>query len=122
MGGRAESVQWREYGFRGKRGALDRRPALVAPHMPRLDWQMWFAALDPAGARDWLVPPLEHLLRGTPAGVALLWHNPFPQRPPRYVHLAYYHYRFATPAERAGTPALWERQVLRHPPPALPPP
>jgi len=117
--GSADSLHWREYGFRWKPGDLDRRPAFVAPHMPRLDWQMWFAALDPAGARDWLVPLLEHLLRGTPDVVALLGHNPFPERPPRYVRLAYYHYRFATPAERAGTGAWWERQLLGYLTPAL---
>jgi hypothetical protein len=119
IAGSADSVHWREYGFRWKPGDLDRRPAFVAPHMPRLDWQMWFAALDPAGAREWLVPLLEHLLRGTPEVVALLGHNPFPERAPRYVRLAYYHYRFATPAERAGTGAWWERQFLGYLTPAL---
>jgi hypothetical protein len=117
--GSADSVRWREYGFRWKPGELDRRPAFVAPHMPRLDWQMWFAALDPAGARDWLVPLLEHLLRGTPEVVALLGHNPFPDRAPRYVRLAYYQYRFATPVERSGTGAWWERQFVGYLTPAL---
>ncbi|HEY5281768.1 MAG TPA: lipase maturation factor family protein [Polyangia bacterium] len=28
-----------------KPGDLNHRPAFVAPHQPRLDWQMWFAAL-----------------------------------------------------------------------------
>jgi hypothetical protein len=117
--GSADSVHWREYGFRWKPGDLARRPAFVAPHMPRLDWQMWFAALDPAGAREWLVPLLEHLLQGTPEVVALLGHNPFPDRAPRYVRLAYYHYRFATPAERSRTGAWWQRQFLGYLTPAL---
>ena len=117
--GSADSVQWREYGFRWKPGDPARRPAFVAPHMPRLDWQMWFAALDPDGAREWLVPLLEHLLRGTPEVVALLGSNPFPERAPRYVRLAYYHYRFSTPAERSRTGAWWERQFLGYLTPAL---
>jgi hypothetical protein len=115
----ADSVHWLEYAFRWKPGDVRRRPAFVAPHMPRLDWQMWFAGLDPAGARDWLVPLVEHLLRGTPEVVALLGHNPFPERAPRYVRLAYYHYRFATPAERSGTGAWWERRLLGYLSPAL---
>src|SRR6185437_4658084 len=36
---------WREYPFRYKPSELDRAPRWVAPHQPRLDWQMWFAAL-----------------------------------------------------------------------------
>jgi hypothetical protein len=51
--------------------------------------------------------------------VALLGHNPFPERAPRYVRLAYYHYRFATPAERAGTGAWWQRQFVGYLTPAL---
>ena len=31
--------------FAHKPGALDAPPTWVAPHQPRLDWQMWFAAL-----------------------------------------------------------------------------
>src|SRR3989442_10343308 len=80
--GGADSVHWREYRFRWKPGDPTRRPAFVAPHMPRLDWQMWFAALNPEGAREWLVPLLRHLLLGAPQVLALLGENPFPRAPP----------------------------------------
>src|SRR5207245_11204423 len=83
--GSADSVRWREYGFRWKPGDVAGRPAFVAPHMPRLDWQMWFAGLEPEGARSWLAPLLEHVLAGTPEVLALLGQNPFPGRPPAYV-------------------------------------
>src|SRR5205807_2927415 len=43
--GSRDGVEWSEYGFRWKPGDVHRRPAFVAPYMPRLDWQMWFAAL-----------------------------------------------------------------------------
>ncbi len=108
--GSRDSLAWREYPFRWKPGDVARRPSFVAPHQPRLDWQMWFAALDPAGAGPWLAALLERLLEGTPAVVALLAANPFPDGPPRYVRLAYYRYRFSTPAERAGTGAWWRRE------------
>jgi len=109
--GSVDSVAWREYGFRWKPGDVARRPRFVAPHQPRLDWQMWFAALDPEGARAWLGSLLGHLLRGTPEVVSLLGENPFPTGPPRYVRLAYYRYRFSTPAERARTGAWWQREL-----------
>lgn len=36
---------WWEVPFAYKPGNVSRAPPLVAPHQPRLDWQMWFAAL-----------------------------------------------------------------------------
>jgi len=108
--GSRDGAQWKEYGFRWKPGDVRRRPAFVAPHMPRLDWQMWFAALNPEGARDWLQSLMGHVLRGTPAVLALLGDDPFPDQPPRYVRLAYFRYRFSTPSERAASGAWWQRE------------
>ncbi len=44
--GSDDGVEWREYEFRYKPGDVSRRPPWNIPHQPRLDWQMWFAALD----------------------------------------------------------------------------
>ena len=44
--GSDDGVEWREYEFRYKPGDVARRPRWNIPHQPRLDWQMWFAALD----------------------------------------------------------------------------
>jgi hypothetical protein len=110
--GSRDGVQWSEYGFRWKPGDVRRRPAFVAPHMPRLDWQMWFAALNPEGAREWLPSLLRHVLAGTPEVLALLGHDPFPDAPPRYVRLGYFRYRFSTPSERAASGAWWQRERL----------
>ncbi len=109
--GSRDSVHWREYEFRWKPGDVTRRPGFVAPHQPRLDWQMWFAALDPAGAEAWLAGLMRGVLEGTPQVVSLLGADPFPDAPPRYVRLAYYHYRFSTRAERARTGAWWSREL-----------
>src|SRR2546430_2331552 len=108
--GSRDGVQWSEYGFRWKPGDVHRRPAFVAPYMPRLDWQLWFAALNPEGARDWLPSLLRHVLTGTPEVLALLGDDPFPNAPPRYVRLAYFRYRFSTPPERAASGAWWRRE------------
>ncbi|HKW41109.1 MAG TPA: lipase maturation factor family protein [Gemmatimonadales bacterium] len=109
--GSNDTLQWREYDFRWKPGDVTRRPRFVAPHMPRLDWQMWFAALDPEGARDWLVPLLRRLLEGTPEVLGLLRDTPFPDRPPTYVRLVYYRYRFSDSAGRAAG-AWWRRERI----------
>ena len=108
--GGADTVHWHEYRFRWKPGDLTHPRAFVAPHMPRLDWQMWFAALNPEGARAWLEPLLRHLLEGTPEVLTLLREHPFPDAPPRYVRLVYYRYRFSTPAERTTGGMWWQRE------------
>jgi len=109
--GSRDSVHWREYAFRWKPGDATQRPGFVAPHQPRLDWQMWFAALDPAGAESWLGGLMRGVLKGTPQVVSLLGADPFPDASPRYVRLAYYRYRFTTRAERARSGAWWSREL-----------
>lgn len=37
---------------------------LSAPHQPRLDWQMWFAALGHYSSNPWLVNLVHKLLQG----------------------------------------------------------
>jgi hypothetical protein len=100
-----------EYPFRWKPGDPTRRPGFVEPHMPRLDWQMWFAALDPEGARYWLEAFGRRVLDGEPSVIRLLGPSPIRGRP-RTVRFAYYQYRFTTPDERARTGAWWVRTLL----------
>ena len=102
---------WQEYEFRWKAGNVMRRPRFVEPHMPRLDWQMWFAALDPRAAQSWLGRLLARLLDGDVAVMNLLGPNPLAGRP-RYARLAYYQYHFTSGAERATTGAWWKREFL----------
>src|SRR5262249_14845841 len=43
--GSYDRVEWRDYEFRYKPGDVARQPRWNIPLQPRLDWQMWFAAL-----------------------------------------------------------------------------
>jgi hypothetical protein len=79
----------------------------VAPHQPRLDWQMWFAALgDPP---DWFAGLLASLLEGAPNVLELLETNPFPAAPPRYVRAVLYDYEVTDLRTRRETGAWWAR-------------
>jgi len=101
---------WKAYEFRWKPGEPTRPPPFVAPHMPRLDWQMWFAALDPRRQGAWLEGLMGRLLEGSPAVLGLLGRNPFPAGPPRYLRLTYYRYEFTTAEERRQGGAWWRRE------------
>jgi hypothetical protein len=108
--GSADGNEWLPYEFTWKPGALDRAPGWVAPHQPRLDWQMWFAALGNYRQNPWFVSLQERLLRNTPAVTRLLERNPFPENPPRYIRARLYEYRFATWAEHRATGNWWKRE------------
>jgi hypothetical protein len=109
--GSPDNEHWFAYDFKWKPGDLARRPGFVAPHQPRLDWQMWFAALGRREGHPWFMSFLGRLLRNEPSVLALLEHNPFPERPPVAVRAMLYQYRFATRAERAATGTWWRREL-----------
>lgn len=107
--GSSDGVDWKPYRFRWKPGDLDRAPRWVAPHQPRLDWQMWFAALSTYRQNPWFIGFAERLLTNSRAVVALLATNPFPDQPPRYVRATTYQYQFTTAEERRRTGNWWKR-------------
>ena len=117
--GSAEGVEWLPYEFKWKPGDVKRVPGWCAPHQPRLDWQMWFAALESPQQNPWLVGLIVRLLQGSHEVTGLLAHNPFPDKPPRYIRATFYRYRFTTTSELRQTGAWWKREELREYLPAL---
>ncbi len=133
--GSNDGETWVEYGFRYKPGDVRRAPVWVEPHQPRLDWQMWFAALGSYGDKPWLMDRLIRanpsvafrlaesnvdpwfisfmlrLLQGSPEVLALLDKNPFPNAPPRYVRAELYDYRLTDVATLNATGAWWQRET-----------
>jgi len=103
---------WQAYAFPHKPGDVTRRPTWVAPHQPRLDWQLWFAALGAPQHNPWVYSLCEHLLRGTPEVLALVAHNPFSEKPPRHIRIVRYEYHFTDAAARAATGQWWRRTPL----------
>ncbi|MEY9849908.1 hypothetical protein ABH940_007023 [Streptacidiphilus sp. BW17] len=112
--GSADGHTWLAYEFKGKPGDPRRRPRQFAPYHLRLDWLMWFAALNPGYARPWLTPLLRKLLDGDRDTLRLLRRdgNPFPDMPPAHVRATLYRYRYTTRAERRATGAWWHRELV----------
>jgi predicted DCC family thiol-disulfide oxidoreductase YuxK len=105
--GSEDGETWKPYTFRWKPGEIGRAPRFCPPHMPRLDWQMWFAALrGDCRSAPWFLGFERRLLEGTPEVRALLRDDPFPDKPPRYLRARLYLYRFTGRGDRAW----WRRE------------
>jgi hypothetical protein len=109
--GSADGKIWREYVFRYKPGPLSRPAMWNIPHQPRLDWQMWFAALGSVRENPWIVGLMWRLLEASPPVLELLDSNPFANGPPKYVRAQLYEYRFADQATHAATGQWWVRRL-----------
>ena len=106
--GSADGETWLPYELKWKPGEPARRPGFVAPHMPRLDWQMWFAALGNFQSAPWFSQFAYRLLTGSHAVIGLLERNPFPDEPPVFIRGAVYEYHFTEPGDPSGD--WWRRE------------
>jgi hypothetical protein len=110
--GSNDGQSWMPYESKWKPGDPHRPPPLVAPHQPRLDWQMWFAALGNYQNNPWLINLMIRLLEGSPEVEALLAHNPFPNTPPHFIRATVYNYHFTDFEDTSGN---WWRRELQGP-------
>jgi hypothetical protein len=113
--GSRDGKRWEEYRLKYKPGELEKRPRLVAPHQPRLDWQLWFAALErqyhpQSRNAPWLMALMSGLLDGKPEVLAFFEYQPFRDRPPKYARAKLYLYEFTNLKERRETGQWWKRK------------
>uniref|UniRef100_A0A8C3QD16 Lipase maturation factor n=1 Tax=Geospiza parvula TaxID=87175 RepID=A0A8C3QD16_GEOPR len=102
LGARSRSRP-QEIEFMYKPGNVSAAPAVVAPHQPRLDWQLWFAALGPHQSSPWFSALVLRLLQGQPDVIRLVQTDesryPFHARPPTFLRAQLYKYWFTSPSE-----------------------
>ena len=108
--GTSDGETWVPYVFRYKPGPLDRAPVWVAPHQPRLDWQMWFAALGDYRRNVWLGNLMTRLLEGEPSVLRLLGENPFEEAPPKQMRAIIYRYEPTNRNELMTKGRWWKRR------------
>ena len=110
--GSNDGETWLDYEFKFKPGDLRRAPRWVEPFQPRLDWQMWFAALGDYRSSPWFTHLMLRLLEGSPPVLALFERNPFPRSPPKYLRAVVYDYTFTTWSERRAQGEWWHRRLV----------
>lgn len=110
MQGSLDGEHWLPLKFRYKVGALDKMPGWVAPLQPRLDWQMWFAALGTTRQNPWFIPFVLRLLEASKPVAALMDFGPFGGNPPKLIRAMVYEYRFTNFAEKKSSGNYWKRE------------
>ncbi|CAB4004265.1 Retrovirus-related Pol poly from transposon, partial [Paramuricea clavata] len=93
-GGDTPTGPWKEFDFLYKPGNVNTRPSFVAPHQPRLDWQMWFASLGTYDRKPWFLSLLHKLLLGKSPVLGLLNDGHFEHQPPQFIKVDLYRYHF----------------------------
>ncbi|XP_026220989.1 lipase maturation factor 2a [Anabas testudineus] len=113
--GSYDGVDWTEIEFMYKPGNLSASPPVLIPHQPRLDWQMWFAALGPHTQAPWFTSLIYRLLQGKTDVIELIQTDvsqyPFHQQPPAYLRAHRYRYWFTEPKADGSFPQRWWRRV-----------
>ncbi|MCA9393843.1 MAG: lipase maturation factor family protein [Candidatus Omnitrophica bacterium] len=108
--GSNDGYEWKTYEFKYKPGNIFRAPRQVAPHQPRLDWQMWFAALMPDYRyTPWFSNLLKRLLEGEQSVISLFFVDPFFGDPPTYIRAKAFTYEFSNKRFRKKTDQFWIR-------------
>ena len=101
---------WKAYPYEALPVALNRMPPQIAPYQPRLDWQMWFAAMSTPDQYPWTLHLVWKLLHNDAGALSLFGGNPFPREPPHYIRAVLYRYEFAPPGDRSAD--WWKREEL----------
>ena len=101
---------WKAYEFKAKPTDIYRKLPIIAPYQSRIDWQIWFAAMERPEQNPWLVHLIWKLLDNDKDALSLLAGNPFPEKSPKYIRVEYYIYRFAPPDGKSK--AVWKREYI----------
>ena len=106
--GSYDGEQWEEYEFLAKPTNISRQLPIIAPYQPRIDWQIWFAAMSIPDRHPWLIHMVWKLLHNDPGTLSLISKNPFVDEPPRFIRIEHYKYEFLEP----GSENVWKRTYL----------
>ncbi len=106
-----DGFKWHEYKFRWKPQDPSEMPRLSMPHMPRLDWLMWFLPFGTYEDNPWFMRLLEKLLQNS-EDVQSLFRPGGPSDPPKMVRALAYEYSFTDAATHKETGRWWDRKLV----------
>jgi hypothetical protein len=104
-------IDWQPYRFRWKMEEDDTSMPFALPHMPRLDWQMWFAALEFRSSGQvpaWIMPLLGRLQERSPAVLGLLAPGGAAEIAPAFFRVRLDNFAFADPAAHRADGRYWQ--------------
>jgi hypothetical protein len=103
----APDAEWRAYELPCKPGDVTRRPCILGPYHRRLDWLIWFSAMNDKIRDPWIVHLAYKLLDGdTTIREQLI--DPFDGTPPRWVRIQRYRYWL----QPYGADTWWRRELV----------
>ncbi|CAB1345817.1 unnamed protein product [Coregonus sp. 'balchen'] len=102
--GSMDKYTWKEIEFMYKPGNVGVAPPVVAPHQPRLDWQMSLAAQGTSQTEPLVYKPMVRLIQTDSA------QYPFSQAPPVYLRASLYKYWFTQTTQDGSIPNEWWRR------------
>ncbi|XP_069621576.1 lipase maturation factor 2 [Ranitomeya imitator] len=112
--GSYDKLTWTEIEFMYKPGNISAPPPIITPHQPRLDWQMWFAALGHHTQSPWFTSFVYRLLQGNKDVIRLVQNDeslyPFNSHPPLYIRAQLYKYWYTEVDQTGHTPSNWWRR------------
>ncbi|HUG36210.1 MAG TPA: lipase maturation factor family protein, partial [Candidatus Limnocylindrales bacterium] len=113
----ADGQTWRAYEFHYKPGPLDRAPPTVAPHQPRVDFQLWFFTMGrDGGVHDHFNNLVRRLCSGSATVQGLFDPRSVPPAPPLAIRVAYHRYRMTDRATLAREGRYWSRELVDYHP------
>lgn len=103
-----DDADWRAYELPCKPGDIARRPCVLGPYHRRLDWLIWFSAMDDKLNDPWIVHMVWKLLDGDTTIRGLLAVDPFHGKPPKWVRIR----RFIYHLQPYGSDTWWKRELV----------
>lgn len=110
--GSNDGHHWEDYDFQFKPGNVKRAPSIVAPHLPRLDWQLWFSALEGYNENLWLQNLATRIFEQSQDVLSLMRKDPFKGSSPHFLRFERFEYRFSKTQDLFKNGQWWDRVHL----------
>jgi hypothetical protein len=99
--------EWTELTWRFQTADPAAAPPVIAPHMPRLDWMVWFAGLSSCNRHRWMLEVQRQLVNGSEPVSELVGDLKLRGAPPTAVRSVLYEYRFTEPGSPEAAEGRW---------------